>query len=272
MKNQPFFSRRGDAFIPNQVSNGPWNPDSMHGRVVIGLLAHVIEARHGSDEFIPARLTVDMFRLPNIHTPVECTTNLIRDGKRIKVVEAELFSNGVSMARATAQLLLKTDNPPGNTLPPPDWRVPSPLDLPEPEPRASLGGMWRTRRIEGAMGVVGMRKAWISEARQLIDGLPLTPLTRVAVSADITSPFANGGDQGLHFINTDVTLYLHREPKGEWIGYEVMTHAASDGIAIGQCRVHDETGLIGLSSVTALAQKTSSAAAVSRIAEANAAR
>ena len=58
--------RQSDAFIPNPVSNGPWDPNSMHGRVVIGLLAHVNEERHGSDEFVPARLTVDMFRLPNI--------------------------------------------------------------------------------------------------------------------------------------------------------------------------------------------------------------
>ena len=39
MTNQPFFAKRGDAFIPNAVSNGPWDPNSMHGRVVIGLLA-----------------------------------------------------------------------------------------------------------------------------------------------------------------------------------------------------------------------------------------
>src|SRR3982751_5405762 len=61
MTNHPFFPNRGD-----------------------GLLAHAIEERHGSDEFVPARLTVDMFRLPNILTPVEITTTLIRDGKRIK--------------------------------------------------------------------------------------------------------------------------------------------------------------------------------------------
>jgi len=42
MKNQPFFVKRDDAFIPNPVSNGPWNPNSMHGRVVAGLLAYVI--------------------------------------------------------------------------------------------------------------------------------------------------------------------------------------------------------------------------------------
>jgi hypothetical protein len=96
-----FFAKRGDTFIPNPVSNGPRDPNSMHGRVVIGLLAHVIEEHHGSDEFVHAPLTVDMFRLPNIQTPVEITTGLVRDGRRIKVVEAEFFSGGTSIARAS---------------------------------------------------------------------------------------------------------------------------------------------------------------------------
>jgi acyl-CoA thioesterase len=103
-----------------------------------------------------------------------------------------------------------------------------------------------------------------------VGGVPLTPFSRVAVSADFTSPFANAGDQGLRFINTDVTIYLHRRPATEWIGYEVIGHTATDGIAVAECRIHDETGVIGTSSVTALAQKTSSNAAVSKIAELNA--
>ena len=67
----------------------------MHGRVVVGLLAHVIEQRHGGDDFVPARLTVDMFRLPDVMTPVEVKTKLVRDGLRIRVIEADFFSGGV---------------------------------------------------------------------------------------------------------------------------------------------------------------------------------
>src|SRR3982751_3292310 len=141
MTNQPFFAKRGDAFIPNPVSNGPWDPNSMHGRVVIGLLAHAIEERHGSDEFVPARLTVDMFRLPNILTPVEVTTKLVRDGLRIKVVEAEFLSGGTSMARASCQLLRKTENAAGNVWSPPNWDAPAPADIPAPtDPRLGMNG------------------------------------------------------------------------------------------------------------------------------------
>jgi hypothetical protein len=99
-----------------------------------GKIRHV----HGSDEFVPARLTVDMFRLPNIHTPVEVTSRLIRDGKRIRVVEAEFFSGGTSMARASCQLLLRTENAPGNVWSPSNWDAPPPDTIPAPISRAPL--------------------------------------------------------------------------------------------------------------------------------------
>ena len=69
MTKQPFFAKHGDTFIPNQVSNGPWDPNSMHGRVVIGLLAHAIEEQHGSDEFVPARACLPRMRVRHDQSP-----------------------------------------------------------------------------------------------------------------------------------------------------------------------------------------------------------
>src|SRR5262245_55148032 len=103
MENQPFFLRDGDAYQPTQASRGPWDPKSLHGRVMIGLLAHAIETEHGEEAFTPARLTVDMYRLPGLD-PVDVTTRAVRLGGRIKVIDAEFFSAGVSMGRATCQL------------------------------------------------------------------------------------------------------------------------------------------------------------------------
>src|SRR3981189_2126577 len=123
MTNQPFFTPDGDAFIPTTIANGPWDPKSLHGRVVIGLIAFVIEQRHGADDFVPARLTVDMFRLPGF-APIEIKSRIIRDGLRIRVVEAEFFSGGVSMARGSCQLLRRTQNPEGNGWAPPNRDAP----------------------------------------------------------------------------------------------------------------------------------------------------
>jgi len=79
----------------------------------------------------------------------------------------------------------------------------------------------------------GPRRTWLREVRPLAGGEPYTPFSRVATGVDYTSPTANGSETGLDFINSDVTLYLHREPVGEWIGYEVADHQSAEGVALG---------------------------------------
>jgi len=255
MANEPFFKIEGTHYVPTPASRGPWNPNSLHGRVIAGLLGAEIERLHGSAEFMPARLTVDMYRLPDL-SPVEVVTRVVREGNRIKVIDAEFISGGVSAGRATCQLLRRTENPKGNVWKPPSWEVPAPGDIAPPtDGRSGMGGMWATRRIEGDFGTVGRKRIWMSEVRELVEGRALTPFVRVAVSADFASPFANAGDAGLEFINSDVTVYLHREPRTEWIGYEVVNHGATAGVAIGECFLYDEDGPIGSASCAALAQR-----------------
>lgn len=253
MANEPFFRKDGDVFAPTRAGVGPWDPNSLHGRVIVGLLGAEIERRHGAPDYMPSRLTVDMYKLPDL-SPVEVTTRVVKDGYRLKVVDAEFISGGVSAGRATCQLLRKTENAPGRVWQRPPWDAPRPGELSPPADRP-LGGMWQTRPIEGQFGAFGPRKVWMAEVRELVEGEPWTPFSRVAVAADIASPFANAGDQGLGYINSDVTLYLHRQPVTEWIGFEVINHGATDGVAIGECLVHDEEGPIGSASCTALAQR-----------------
>lgn len=253
MSNEPFFRKDGDCFVPSRAGVGPWTADSLHGRLIVGLLGAEIERRFRTPDYMPARLTVDMYRLPDL-SPVEVVTRVVKDGYRIKVVDAEFISGGQSAGRATCQLLRRTDNPPGNVWRPAPWTAPKPAEIAPPE-QGPMGGMWAMRPIAGGFGTVGERKVWMAEARDLVEGEPWTPFARVAVAADFASPFANAGDQGLGYINSDLTLYLHREPVTEWVGFEVINHGATDGVAIGECLLHDEAGPIGSASCTALAQK-----------------
>jgi hypothetical protein len=248
----PFFTKDGDHYVPTTAARGPWNPNSLHGRVIVGLLGHEIERLYGDPEFVPARLTVDMYKLPDL-SPIEVVTRVVREGRRIKVIDAEFISAGASAGRATCQLLRRTEPMTGNVWTPPNWTVPSPDDIDPPTDRRF--GMWAMRRIDGDFGTVGQKRAWMSEVRELVEGEPLTPFTRVAVAADFTSPFANGGDAGLEYINSDVTIYLHRPLEGEWVGFEVINHGATDGVGIGECFLYDQRGPIGSASCCALGQK-----------------
>ena len=197
MKKEPFFAQHGDAYIPNPVCNGPWDPNSMHGRVVIGLLAHAIEERHSSADFVPARLTVDMFRLPDIHTPVEVTTKLDPRRQAHQGGGGRLLLRRHAMARASCQLLRQTENAPGNVWSPQNWDAPLPDTIAAPtDPRLGMNGKWTTRPIVGHMGSLGPRRLWMSEVREMVDGTEMSPFVHVATGADFASPFANAGDTG----------------------------------------------------------------------------
>ncbi len=257
MSHEPFFRRtEAGAYQPTPSSRGPWSPTSLHGRVVAGLLAHAIEQRHGGDGFMPARFTIDMYRLPDL-SAAEVAVRPIREGRRIKVIDAEYLVGGISMARATCQLLLTSANPEGNVWTPAPWDAPRPADIPPPtDGRSAMGGMWQTRPITGGFGAAGGdKKLWMSDFRELVEGEPVTPFVRVALAADFASPYANSGDKGLGWINSDITLYLHRLPVTEWVGFEVKNHGETAGVAIGECWLHDEAGPIGTSTVAALPQQ-----------------
>jgi hypothetical protein len=255
--NEPFFHRQGAMLIPTSSAKGPWQGAGLHGRVIAGLLASESERVHGHADFMPTRVTVDLYSAPAM-VPLAIETRLVRDSKRIRVVDAELISEGRSAGRATIQFLRRGDNPAGEPWRGKTWSAPYGGDLPEVEPGAdTMFGLWEMRWVEGSIETGGgQRRMWMRENRELVGGEPLTPFARLAVGVDYVSPLANiQGGQGYAFINSDLTFYLHRLPQGEWIGFESVAHEASEGIAIGHCNLYDGLGRIGWGSACGLAQR-----------------
>jgi len=258
MSTDAFFIAEGEAYVPQPVCRGPWDPNSLHGRVVAGLLGAEIERRHAEPHLRVARMTVDLWRLPTF-IPITVETTVRREGGRIRVVDAEAIAGGQSIGRASCVLLREGDQPAGEVWAPPPWDFPPPSAL-QPDPRPPIANegwqpMWESRSQGRAFGTVGQKRTWMREVRLLVAGRPLTPFQRVALACDFASPLANSGSAGLAYINVDITLYLHRYPAGEWIGFESTDHGASDGICMGQCRLYDEAGPIGAATVAGLAQR-----------------
>ena len=250
---EPFFHRPTEAarFEPTEIARGPWGHESLHGHVLGGLMAHVIEVEHGDPEFQPARFTVDMFRPPR-YAPVSITTQLVRAGNRVRVIDASLEAGDVEIARGSALMLRRTEDPAGTVWGPTSWDVPAPAELEVP-PRGERAPAWETRFISGDHSSAERHRAWMREVRQLVGGSLLSPWVRSAMAADFTNPLANSGSHGLEFLNADSTLYLHRLPVSEWIGVEAASHHSTDGVAVASCALYDEDGPIGRSAVGAVA-------------------
>lgn len=255
MDAEPFFFRDGERLVPTRQARGPWKAGTLHGRVIVGVLAAEIERCHGDPDYLPARLTVDMHRAPSME-PLRVETRVVRDGYRIRVVDAELISGGQSAGRATCQFLRRSEKPEGQGWIGDVWDAPGPEHFVDAAPGPeSMSGLWALRWIAGRIGEPGQRRVWMRELRDLVGGEPLSPFVRVAAGVDYVSPLANVGEMHNYgYINSDVTMYLHRLPVGEWIGYESLAHEASDGIALGHCNIYDVEGRIGWGSACAISQ------------------
>lgn len=254
MSHEPYFLRDGDRFVPTRWARGPWKADMLHGRTLAGLLGHEIERRHATEGFRPVRMTVDMFKAADM-SAAEIVTTVVRDGGRIRLVDAEFISGGSSVGRASCQLLRSTGEQPQAPAAQ-NWDAPAPDQVPQAASGTWRSDVWEMRPISFDPDGQALRRMWMTEHRDLVEGVAMTPFAQLALGADIVSPLIHGDAKGLSFINSDLTIYLHRAPGTKWIGFEADRRAASDGIGVGSARIYDEDGLIGVASCAALGQKT----------------
>ena len=274
---------RKNIYHPTPFARGPWDPKTLHGRVLSGLVAFEVEenclSENESGVFQASRITVDLFRPPPM-SPLIVTSQIVRSGRRIKVIDvniaSELEGRGVvDIARGSVVMLKKSANPDGEIWSRPDWEIDPPLeDMPAleaaqkgPDSTASLP-IWQTVNVQDDEGKpydengpqhrkLGVRQAWIRETYSLISGIPPSQLVRVAQVADFANPFTNSGTRGLNYINADITLYLQRTPVGSWIGTETSYHGADNGVSVGTMSLYDRRGRVGTSTVCGLAQSRS---------------
>lgn len=253
---EAFFSVAGDELVPAPHARGPWAPGMLHGRLVGGLLARAIEREHAEEGLHFARLTVDLYRNSPL-APVRVDTDRVRDGRRIRVVDAFVSGENGPVARASAVLLRRGEQPEGTVWTAPVWDLPDPDELGEPRQKAGATfDVWPiapdgTVRSDFKSGQ--RHRAWIRETRPLVAGESLSALARVALASDMASPVAHFGSKGLKFINADYSINLSRLPLGDAIGVEATGHLSEEGVAVGQCVLYDTAGPIGFCATSAIA-------------------
>jgi hypothetical protein len=52
------------------------------------------------------------------------------------------------------------------------------------------------------------------------------------------------------FVNTELTVHLHRQPEGEWIGLDARTTSDATGIGLATAALHDLQGPFGVCAQT----------------------
>ena len=251
------FTLDGEHLVPSPIARSMWSHDQIHGVAISGALARGLErqlAEIGRTDLHPARYTVDLFQ-PARMAPCTVETVVVREGKRIGLIDAFLMQGEARVARASCIFLLPTESPTGTVWTPDDHPAPPPEEVAPAteEPRVPFfasDAPWSQKFPDHQNA--GRKQTW-QTGIPIVDGEEGTPFQSAASIADATSMVVNWGTEGVQYINTDITLALARPPVGREIGLLATDRVEQDGIAVGTVEVFDRAGSLGTAMVTALA-------------------
>jgi hypothetical protein len=245
---EPYYFARGDGHFESTIhAQGAWNPHEQHMAPVSGILAHCLEQFQPRPELRMARISFDILGLiPD--GEFEVRTAMLRPGRTIELLGAELVSGGRTAVRATAWRLQRSDTS-GVTeiederMPGPDATV-QPLDLTE-----WPGGYIRSVDVRPAPGhAAGNGRAWIRTRHPLVAGAPSSDVARLIGLIDTSNGIATRvrpGPGSYLFPNIDLQVHLYREPSGEWLGLANSVSFGPDGIGLTSTVLHDVSGPVG---------------------------
>ena len=259
--SETIFVAEGERLLPTEHARGPWDPRALHGGAPAALITAAFERLQPGAELRIARLGFELLR-PIPAAPLTLTTRIVRPGRRVQELAAELRSAGEEegaagqlVCRASA-LRVQEVGPEAAASAPPSTGDEEPMAAPESgrPVRFALDGTAEDSFATSAMEMrwltdpwePGPGRVWMRLRRMLLAGEPLTPLARLAATAD----FGNGVSAALPFedflfINADLTIHLQRPPRGEWIGLDARTLLEGGGSGLAESVLHDREGPVG---------------------------
>ena len=226
---------------------GPWGP-MQHGGAPASLIARTAERTPSLVPMRIARMTIDLMR-PVPLAPLTVDAKVVREGKKLQLMQINLLADGVEVTRASVLRLRKEDLPLELSV------EPTPMDLPLPEqcPEVTfthVGCAFNTgldwRRAKGEWGRPGPSATWYRAHRPIVAGEEILPSMRAAIASD----YCNGSSalfdfQKWTFINADLQVSLARDPVGEWVLLDSETYPGPDGAGVSFARLGDRLGWFG---------------------------
>lgn len=240
-----------ERFVATPHTAGPWGTGAQHGGPPSALLARAIE-RHPSSIAGPvqlARLTVEILgSVPVAEVTVRAA--VVRPGRSVELIEAELHAGDRPVLRARAWRIRRTalELPTGVTTAP-EPAPPRPAvasRLTDPVWQAGYLRAIEWRFVQGHFEQLGPALVWTRLRVPLVAGEQTSALQRVLVVADSGNGLSRLLDVAdWWFINTELTVHLHRQPVGEWVCVRAGTTLDGHGVGLAETDLYDETGRVG---------------------------
>ncbi len=217
---------------------------------VSGLLTHALENCSPRTDLAMSRVSFDILgSIPS--GDVDVFARIIRHGRTIELVAAEMTFAGRPVVRATAWRLAVSDT-----------TAIAATDLPAiagPESAApfDMAAIWpggyirsvEARRVGDS--VPGRATTWLRPRVDLIDGQPTGPIARIFGMIDTANGVSvRAQPSEVMFPNTDLTVHLFRAPTGDWLGLQTEVSFGAGGLGLTSSVLHDQNGPIGRAAQT----------------------
>ena len=233
-----------DTFRSTEHTVGPWGPDSQHLGPPSALLVRSLLAM-GRPSL--SRVTFEVLG-PVPVADLTVSTSVERPGRSVELLSAKLSAAGRVVLTARAWHIVGSDTTAvagGDPSPmaPPSSAVP--MEVPDHWSGGYLAAVeWLS--VSGGIFTPGDAQVWARPRLAVVDGFEPTPLERLFAVVDSASGVSSRVDiRKWYAINTDLTVHLHRQPVGEWVGMDARTTIGPDGVGLATSVVHDVEGPVG---------------------------
>ncbi|MBH0779739.1 thioesterase family protein [Nocardia bovistercoris] len=238
-------SAEGEVFSSADLTRGTWG-DMQHGGPPSALLVRALERCEPRADARLSRIVVELLG-PVPVGPVRVVSKKERRGTRIEYLSAVMSSadDMRPVARAHAWRMERSDTVEiqrnfGEPLTPLE-NVADRNDL--SHFTDGYVGTLDWRWIVEPGSTPGAGESWIRSAVDLVQGEAPSPLERLFVVADNANGVGAKADiRKWTFLNTDLTVHVHRMPEGDWIGIRADAAYGPDGIGATIGTLFDQHG------------------------------
>lgn len=230
-------------------AQGTWNPHEQHMAPATGILVAELEEFQPRPDMRMARVSLDIHGI--IHGgEFEVVTRMIRPGRTIELIEAEMISHGRTCIVARAWRLKTLDSAAVTAL------EDLTLTGPEGHPSWEISAMWPGGYIAGLELRVasdhrpGKGVVWMRNPFEMINGHETSAMVRLLGMVDTANgvaPRVDPSRDAWMFPNVDLQIHMYRGPVGQWLGIEAQQSFGDDGIGLTSSVLHDIHGPFGRS-------------------------
>jgi hypothetical protein len=243
-----FFAEDGDYLVANDSARGPWSADACHAGPVSALLARAAEKVITDKQLV--RLTANFLRpVPIRGIRIECGAT--QNGRVAASCSMTAFDrDGKICVTATTTHTVVEDIGQVATpsAPPPPVSDDEPEDFvisTAPHGQPFISNFVEARYPPGTSQALGPKTIWIRTPVLVVGETP-TPFQQACPIADCGNAVSRNHElTEVSFVNSDITVALHRLPTSGWLASKSISHWQETGIGMSQATLFDEVGEIG---------------------------